>query len=108
MAQVIPENIRPASRGESILFNTLKDYLPDSYIVYHEPFIKNRRPDFVVIGPEIGVVVLEVKDYDKSSILGANKQEWILQINGNIVNRESPLTQARKYAMELMELSNSV
>lgn len=104
MAQVVPEHIKPTSKGESILFKALKEYLPENYTVYHEPYINNKRPDFVIIGPELGVVVLEVKDYVKSSILGANKKEWILQINGNIVKAGCPLTQARRYAQELNDI----
>ncbi|NLN88290.1 MAG: NERD domain-containing protein, partial [Syntrophomonadaceae bacterium] len=61
MAQMIPEYFRSGTRGENILFNTLKG-LPDDYVVYREPIIRNRRPDFVIIGPDIGFVVLEVKD----------------------------------------------
>lgn len=29
---------------------TLKTYLPDDYIIYCEPEIRNNRPDFVIIG----------------------------------------------------------
>ena len=100
LAQMIPEYFRSGTRGETILFNTLKG-LPDDYVVYREPIIRNRRPDFVIIGPDIGFVVLEVKDYSKSTLLAANQDEWVLQINGNIVKHISPLSQARKYAQEI-------
>lgn len=103
MAELIPEKIRATSRGEIILAETLKG-LPENYIVYHEPYIKNKRPDFVVIGPDLGVVVLEVKDYTKQAIIAANKTEWILQVNNNIVKHLCPLTQARKYAQELNDI----
>ena len=35
MAQMIPEYFRSGTRGETILFNTLKG-LPDDYVVYRE------------------------------------------------------------------------
>ena len=54
-------------------------------------FIKNRRPDFVIIGPDLGFVVLEVKDYTKSTLLAANKDEWVLQINGQYRETYQPL-----------------
>ena len=61
MAYTIPETIRSsATAGERLLFRTLKTYLPDDYIVYYEPEIRGRRPDFVIIGPDLGLVVLEV------------------------------------------------
>lgn len=66
MAYTIPETIRTTSTaGERQLFHTLKTYLPDDYIVYYEPEIRGKRPDFVIIGPDLGLVVLEVKDYIK-------------------------------------------
>jgi hypothetical protein len=103
MAQMVPETYRTATRGEMLVAAALRQ-LPEDYIVYHEPFIKNRRPDFVIIGPDLGFVVLEVKDYNKPALLAANKDEWVLQINGNIVKHVSPLMQARKYALELCNL----
>ncbi len=63
MAVTVPETIRSsATSGERILFRTLKEYLPDDYIVYFEPEIQGTRPDFVIIGPDLGLIVLEVKD----------------------------------------------
>jgi len=102
MSQFVPETIRTKTHGEALLARALKS-LPDDYIVYHEPYIKNRRPDFVIIGPDLGVVVLEVKDYTKQAILAANKTDWVLQVNGNIIKHVNPLIQARQYAFELNE-----
>ena len=77
MAITIPETIRSsATIGERLLFRTLKTYLPDDYIVYYEPDILGRRPDFVIIGPDLGLVVLEVKDYTKNTLLQINHDEW--------------------------------
>ena len=79
MARTIPETIRKeATSGERLLFQTLKEHLPQDYIVYHEPEIYGRRPDFVVIGPDLGLVVLEVKDYTKSTLVELNPDRWSL------------------------------
>jgi hypothetical protein len=54
MAITIPETIRTtATAGERLFFRTLKTYLPDDYIVYFEPEIQGRKPDFVIIGPDL-------------------------------------------------------
>lgn len=64
MAYMLPESIpRKATAGERLLFHTFKEHLPDEYIVYYEPEINGKRPDYVIIGPDLGIVVLEVKDY---------------------------------------------
>ncbi|MBU5268249.1 NERD domain-containing protein [Virgibacillus proomii] len=64
MSITVPESIRSsATAGERILFNTLKEYLDDDYIIYYEPEINGKKPDFLIIGPYLGLLVLEVKDY---------------------------------------------
>jgi hypothetical protein len=97
---MVPETIpRSATAGERILFETLKDYLPSDYIVYYEPEIRGRRPDFVIIGPDLGLVILEVKDYTKSTLYQVNHDEWVLRnTNGELVKTKSPLKQARDNA----------
>lgn len=92
------------SRGESILARALKEHLPDDYVVYHEPIVANRRPDFVVIGPDIGVIILEVKDFSKDTIIAANRDHWVLHLNGSIVKRACPLSQARNYALHICDV----
>ena len=53
MAITVPETIRSsATTEERLLFRTLKTYLPEDYIVYYEPEIRGKRPDFVIIGPD--------------------------------------------------------
>ena len=41
-----------ASRGEERTFALLKK-LPDDYLIYYEPNIDNRHPDFIVIAPDL-------------------------------------------------------
>ncbi|WML48477.1 3'-5' exonuclease [Neobacillus sp. PS3-34] len=97
MAVTIPEAIRSsATMGERLLFRTLKTYLPDDYIVYFEPEIQGRRPDFVIIGPDLGLIVLEVKDYTKNTLFQLNHDEWhIVTTSGDQAVIKSPMKQAR-------------
>lgn len=97
MAVTIPENIRStATAGERLFFRTLKTYLPDDYIVYFEPEIQGKRPDFVIIGPDLGIVVLEVKDYTKNTLFQINHDEWhIVTTSGGQAVLKSPMKQAR-------------
>ncbi|WAA10993.1 3'-5' exonuclease [Fervidibacillus albus] len=105
MAVTIPETIRSsATVGERILFRTLKTFLPDDYIVYYEPEINGTRPDFVIIGPDLGLIVLEVKDYTKRTLFKVNKDEWhIVAKNGDQVIRKSPLKQAKDYVYKIVD-----
>ncbi|WP_147533031.1 3'-5' exonuclease [Bacillus marasmi] len=99
MAITVPETIRSsATAGERLLFRTLKTFLPDDYIVYYEAEIQGRRPDFIIIGPDLGIVVLEVKDYTKNTLFQLNHDEWhILTTSGDQAVIKSPMKQAREY-----------
>ncbi len=47
MAECIPDRLSAkASRGEERTFALLKK-LPDDYLIYYEPNIDNRHPDFI-------------------------------------------------------------
>lgn len=106
MAVTVPESIRTtATAGERLLFRTLKTYLPDDYIVYYEPEIRGKRPDFVIIGPDLGMIVLEVKDYTKSTLLQINHDEWhIISKNGEQAVVKSPLKQAKDYMYHISDV----
>ncbi|AGK53641.1 NERD domain-containing protein [Bacillus sp. 1NLA3E] len=106
MAITIPETIRSsATAGERLLFRTLKTFLPDDYIVYYEPEIKGRRPDFVIIGPDLGIMVLEVKDYTKNTLLQVNHEEWhIVATTGEQAVVKSPLKQARDNMFHVVDV----
>jgi hypothetical protein len=100
MAYMVPEVIRTSAiAGERLLFRTLKDHLPSDYIVYYEPEIHGRRPDFVIIGPDLGLIVLEVKDYTKSTLFKINHDEWQLHTStGRLETVKNPFNQARDNA----------
>lgn len=100
MAYMVPETMpRKATAGERLLFESLRDYLPSDYVVYYEPEIRGRRPDFVIIGPDLGLVILEVKDYTKGTLYQLNHDEWTLRNTaGQLVKTKNPLKQARDNA----------
>ncbi|MEV5029620.1 3'-5' exonuclease [Paenibacillus sp. LPE1-1-1.1] len=100
MAYMVPEAIRTsAAAGERMLFRTLKAYLADDYVVYYEPEIEGSRPDFVIIGPDLGLVVLEVKDYTPTALFQIDHDEWQLYTSaGRLEAVENPYKQARGIA----------
>ncbi|MCA1031181.1 AAA family ATPase [Bacillus timonensis] len=106
MAITVPETIRSsATAGERLFFRTLKMYLPDDYIVYFEPEIQGRRPDFVIIGPDLGLLVLEVKDYTRNTLFQINHDEWhIVTSNGEQVVVKSPMKQARENMFHVVDV----
>jgi hypothetical protein len=49
-----------ASVGEQKVFAMLRR-LDDQCLVYYEPFTNNRHPDFVVVIPDLGVLIIEAR-----------------------------------------------
>ena len=102
MAEIIPNRLPSgATRGERDTFDLLQK-LPDDYLVYYEPNIKNRRPDFIVIAPDLGVIVIEVKGWYDHQILELNDKEILVVRDNRETYEIHPLEQARKYQWRLV------
>ncbi len=93
--------------GERVVFNALRRNLPDDYFVWFEPTVHGKEqdayPDFVVMGPDIGVVVIEVKDWDTKGIHSANPDTFEIFIGSHIDKRTNPAKQARFHSLSLKE-----
>lgn len=103
MAQTFP-HVPPdcATLGEKLVFSLLRR-LPEDVIVYFEPSIDDLYPDFVVILPSLGVLLIEVKDWAISSIVGANPHSVNVRIDGQVTNFVHPTLQVRAYKFRLRD-----
>ncbi len=95
LALMIPSPIPPdATPGERHVYGALSA-LPDELTICYRRLFPGRRhvdePDFVVIGREIGLIVLEVKDWK-----GGRRPEGLRAGN--------PLEQAKRYVHGLQDL----
>jgi len=92
--------------GERRVLHQLKRCLEDDYIIWHDVPLgpKARQPDFVVLSPRWGVLLLEVKDWRRSTLAGATRDAVELNTPRGRVTQAHPLRQARDYAMELVHL----
>jgi hypothetical protein len=103
MAQMIPDRLPSgSSRGEQRLFATLQR-LPDDYLVYYEPVISKRYPDFVVLAPDLGVIIIEVKGWYPVDILGGDSHTVRVRMRGVEKNEANPVRQARRYQNDLRD-----
>ncbi|MEL7086779.1 MAG: NERD domain-containing protein, partial [Cyanobacteria bacterium J06597_1] len=84
--------------GERRVAERLRRCLDDDTILWYEPSITSQcqTPDFVLLDPKRGVLVLEVKDWLASRIGRATPQTVTLQHPE--VSLTNPLRQARRYA----------
>jgi hypothetical protein len=103
MAEMIPDRLPArASAGETRVF-TLLQKLSDDVIVYYEPVVADRYPDFIVIIPRVGLLVIEVKGWYPNHILGATNVEVFINVGGRQEARKHPVRQARDYQLQLMD-----
>lgn len=105
MAYTIPETFPPQSGtpGERRVFKALRDHLPEDYLVYYDIAIGGRHPDFVVIGPDLGLVVLEVKDWRLSSIGGVTEDGVVLRKESGESLVKHPVRQVREYVLMIVD-----
>lgn len=103
MAVLIPEKLPSnATQGERRTL-ALLEKLPDDCICYYEPVIGERYPDFVVIIPDLGVLIIEVKGWYRSQLVRADTRDVTVQQDGVAKVHKHPVRQAREYKFELMD-----
>ena len=83
MAEMMPERLPSgASAGEKKTFALLQE-LPDDVIVYYEPDIGGRYPDFIMISPKLGLLAIEVKGWYPNHIIEANNDDVMISSHGH-------------------------
>jgi hypothetical protein len=107
MATLIPALGSCVSRmtaGERRTAERLEDKLDADYLLWYDVAVgpRHQHPDFVVMHPRRGILVLEVKDFRLSTLIQANKQTW--DIHGDVGPKTipNPLEQARQYAHQVV------
>ena len=107
MATLIPALSTCTSRmtsGERRLAERLERKLEDDYMLWYDVPVgpKQTHPDFVVIHPRRGVLILEVKDWKLATIQRATRQVWEIIPNGEVKVVINPLAQARHCAIQVV------
>lgn len=108
MATLIPSIGTCVSRmtqGERRLAERLEQKLDDDYLAWYDVPIGPRQahPDFVVLHPRRGLLILEMKDWRLDTIRQANKQTWEITPGGQPKNVINPIEQARHYAHQVVD-----
>ncbi|MDR3454954.1 MAG: 3'-5' exonuclease [Rhodoferax sp.] len=108
MATLIPSMGTCVSRmtgGERRLAERLEQKLDDDYLLWYDVPIGPRHlhPDFVVMHPRRGLLILEVKDWSPKTIQQADKQSWQVFIDGTLKTLPNPAEQARQYAHAVVD-----
>ncbi len=86
--------------GEKRLARRLEDKLEDDYLCWYDvpvgPTVQH--PDFIVLHPRRGILILEVKDWRLDTIRNADRDGFSLILQSGLKRVVNPLEQARQYA----------
>jgi hypothetical protein len=105
MAQFFPTRTtcRFDTPGERRLAERLEKKLEDDYLCWYNVPVgpKALQPDFIVLHPQRGVLVLEVKDWKLETIHSMDRGTAQIFDDGQLKSVKNPMMQARAYALEL-------
>ena len=106
MAKIIPGVNSSATPGERRFGQRLEALLEDDYLCWFNVPIGRRyqHPDFVVLHPRRGLLVLEVKDWKLDAIVSINPQSVSLMTLGGLKEQLHPIAQARQYAHAIKDV----
>ena len=91
--------------GERRFAERIEQKLDDDYLAWYDVPVgpKHAHPDFVVLHPRRGLLVLEMKDWRLDTIRNVSKQTWVIAPDGVPKTVANPLEQARHYAHQTID-----
>ena len=109
MATLIPGRntcLPRMTAGEKRVAQRLEDKLENDYLVWYDVPVgpKRRQPDFTILHPRRGVLVLEVKDWKLETIHSLDRTRAVLRGAAGEKTVINPLLQARTFALEVADL----
>lgn len=94
------------SDGERRLAERLEKNLNQHYLCWFNLPIgeKALQPDFILLHPAYGLLILEVKDWTPGTIKELTKNEALLETAEGLVRDKNPMEQARRYTLAVKNL----
>lgn len=103
---------QPLTTGERLVFDFFHKNLATEWEIYIQPHMNGLRPDFVLLNPDVGIAVFEVKDwnlramnYEVNSRLG--KPPLLIGYKDGrtfSLQKENPIEKVYRYKKELFAL----
>src|SRR5690242_17458187 len=99
----------PRTNGEQYLLNFYSNSSRfNGWMVFEQPHVNSMKPDFVLLHPQRGIIIIEVKDWN----LNSNVYEsggYIYGTDGRF-HKKDPINQVENYKKGILksELTNSV
>ncbi len=90
--------------GEGLVWELFKSNLPPDVVCYNNRILANRESDFLVLIPDRGIFVVEVKSWLPENVTIGDKCEIFLK--GHDKPARNPIKQARKYRFHIIDYFN--
>lgn len=103
---------QPLTAGEKKVFSFFDDHLAIEWEIYVQPHLNGLRPDFVLLHPNVGIAVFEVKDWNLDAmhywVEEGNDKPPILRAKKDGVSfsheSENPVRKIHQYKEEIFNL----
>ncbi|MBV7542176.1 nuclease-related domain-containing DEAD/DEAH box helicase [Acidovorax sp. sic0104] len=90
--------------GEIFLLEFLRSHFDDQVEVYSQPCFNGDKPDIVVMSPRMGVIIIEVKDWDLGLYSIDNNNKWSASLSTRSQEIYSPFQQVYRYKKNFFEI----
>jgi len=107
------ESLRqPLTEGEQLVFDFFDRKLDQAWEIYIQPHMNGLRPDFVLLNPNVGIAVFEVKDWNLDAMAywvekrGGKSPRLMGSKDGKTFSLQSqnPIEKVLQYKQELFRL----
>ncbi|MFX0073580.1 MAG: NERD domain-containing protein, partial [Candidatus Hermodarchaeota archaeon] len=100
MADFLSKPPATATEGERSFYNRIESVFSEEnhVLVYFEPEIGGKRPDFLLLSPKYGIIIIEIKDYLEDYLKSISPTgDWEQLKNNEIKRIENPFDQIYQY-----------
>lgn len=104
--------LTPLTSGEREVIELFDARLPPEWEFYVQPHLNGLRPDLVLLHPDVGIAVFEIKDWDLDALpytveinpRSGDPRLMARNTSGRKFSHENPVDQIRLYKSELFDL----
>ncbi len=102
----------PLTAGEKEVFELFDQLLPPAWEIYIQPHLNGLRPDFILLNPNVGIAVFEVKDWNLDAVRYWHERDaqgrlqlWSTNNQGRDYKvRDNPIEKIRLYKDQILDL----
>jgi hypothetical protein len=92
------------TEGEIFLLDFLSTHFDDDVEVYFQPCFNGDRPDIVMMSPTVGVIIIEVKDWNLDLYSVNEKNKWSVSLGSHQQRVKSPFAQVFAYKKNFFDI----